>query len=84
MAGLLARTAVYDKMGTGLICTTWALEAAVIPAKAGIHSANPRKCAVGGLDSRFRGNDGRFERDPIANDTNATKCHIRGERRDPT
>ena len=30
---------------------------AVIPAKAGIHTANLRKCAVGGLGSRFRGND---------------------------
>jgi hypothetical protein len=43
---------------------------AVIPAKAGIHSANLRKCAVEGLDSRFRRNDQRFERDPIPNDTN--------------
>jgi hypothetical protein len=43
--------------GTGVICETWAPEPAVIPAKAGIHSANLRKCAVEGLDSRFRGND---------------------------
>ena len=42
---------------------------AVIPAKAGIHAANLRKCAVDGLDSRFRGNDRRFERHPIPNDT---------------
>ncbi|MGD0009849.1 MAG: hypothetical protein ABSE93_15050 [Terriglobia bacterium] len=55
--------------GTGVICETWALEAAVIPAKAGIHSANLRKCPVEGLDSRFRGNDQRFERDPIPSDT---------------
>jgi hypothetical protein len=62
--------------GTGVICETWALQAAVIPAKApvipakaGIHPANLRKCAVEGLDSRFRGNDWRFERDPIPNDT---------------
>jgi len=47
-----------------------ALEAAVIPAKAGIHSANLRKRAVDGLDSRFRGNDRRFESDPIPNDSN--------------
>jgi hypothetical protein len=31
--------------------------AAVIPAKAEIHSANLREYAVHGLDSRFRGND---------------------------
>jgi hypothetical protein len=58
------------KWATGVICETWALEAAVIPAKAGIYSANLRKCVVDGLDSRFRGNDRRFERDPIPNDTN--------------
>ncbi|MGD0010023.1 MAG: lysylphosphatidylglycerol synthase transmembrane domain-containing protein [Terriglobia bacterium] len=57
------------RRGTGVICETWALEAAVIPAKAGIYSANLRKCAVDGLDSRFRGNDRRFKRDPIPNDT---------------
>ena len=60
--------------GTGVICETWALEAAVIPAKAGIDSANLRKCAVEGLDSRFRGNDQRFERDPIPSDT-TTPAH---------
>ena len=48
---------------------TRALQAAVIPAKAGIHSANLQKCAVHGLDSRFRGNDRRFARDDIPNDT---------------
>jgi hypothetical protein len=53
-------------------CSIWetlALQAPVIPAKAGIHSANPRKCAVHGLDSRFRGNDRRLVRDDIPNDT---------------
>ena len=30
----------------------------------GIYSANLRKCAVEGLDSRFRGNDWHFGRDP--------------------
>jgi hypothetical protein len=45
---------------TVVICETWALQAAFIPAKAGIYSANLRKCAVDGLDSRFRGNDRRF------------------------
>src|SRR5208337_1600085 len=33
------------------------IPSAVIPAKAGVHSANRRKCAMDGLDSRFRGND---------------------------
>jgi hypothetical protein len=47
--------------GLALICETWALEVAVIPAKAGIHFANLRKCAVVALDSRFRGNDWRFD-----------------------
>ena len=64
-------------VGTGVICETWALQAAVIPAKAGIYSGNLRKPAVEGLDSRpsassgqaFRGNDRRFHRDPIPNDT---------------
>ena len=51
--GARARTA----HGIGVICETRALQAAVIPAKAGIHSANLWKCAVHGLDSRFRGND---------------------------
>jgi len=59
--------------GTDVICETWALQAAVIPAKAGIHSANLQKSAVDGLDSRFRGNDRRFERDPIPNDTTTGK-----------
>jgi hypothetical protein len=48
--------------GTSAICETWATQVAVIPAKAGIHSAGFRKCALDGLDSRFRGNDWRFER----------------------
>ena len=48
---------------------TRALQAAVIPAKAGIHSSNLRKCAVHRLDSRFRGNDRRFVKDDIPNDT---------------
>ena len=41
---------------------------AVIPAKAGIHSANLRKYAANQLDSRFRGNDRWFLRDAIPND----------------
>jgi hypothetical protein len=56
--------------GTAVIGETRAFEVAVIPAKAGIHSANLRKCAIHGLDSRFRGNDRRFEGDLIPNDAN--------------
>ena len=41
----------------------------VIPAKAGINSANIPKSAANGLDSRFRGNDCYFGLDPIPNDT---------------
>ena len=32
---------------TGVICETWASQVAVIPAKSGIQSANPRKPAQG-------------------------------------
>jgi hypothetical protein len=56
-------------MGSGVICETLAVQTAVIPAKAGIHSANLRKCAVHELDSRFRGNDRSFVTDDISNDT---------------
>jgi hypothetical protein len=42
---------------------------AVIPAKAGIHLANLQKCARGGLDSRFRGNDVHPKDNPLPNDT---------------
>jgi len=75
--------------GSDVICETRALQTAVIPAKAGIHSvdfetlvipakagihsANLRNCAVHGLDSRFRGNDRPFVRDDIPNDT-TTHC----------
>ena len=48
---------------------TWALEPAVIPAKAGRCLANLREYAADGLDSRFRGNDWRFVRDAIPNGT---------------
>ena len=52
------------------------------PAMAGgIYSANLWKCAVGGLDSRFRGNDRgfrgndrRIERIAIPNDTSTKDC----------
>jgi len=66
---LSVRSQARLPFGRGVICETGALQAAVIPAKAGIHSANLGKCAVHGLDSRFRGNDRGFVRDEIPNDT---------------
>jgi len=51
--------------------TVWdghAFEASVIPAKAGIHSAGLRECAVDRLDSRFRGNDCALELPTLASD----------------
>jgi hypothetical protein len=42
-------------------------QAAAIPAKAGIHSANLHECSDFGMDSRFRGNDCGLERDSIPN-----------------
>ena len=57
------------RISMGVSCEALASQVAVIPAKAGIHSANFLKCAIYGLDSRFRGNDLRIERNPIRNDT---------------
>jgi hypothetical protein len=45
------------------------LEAPVIPAKAGIQSVGSGFPKGFGVDSRFRGNDWRFQRDPTPNDT---------------
>jgi hypothetical protein len=45
------------------------LETLVIPAKAGIYSANPRKQALSALDSRFRGNDCDSQLPGVGNDT---------------
>jgi hypothetical protein len=76
---LVARRQCSRRPDAGVICETWALEAVVIPAKAGIQSldsAFPQVCRV---DSRFRGNDWRFERDPIPNDT-ATEGRRHGNR----
>jgi hypothetical protein len=73
----------WSKAGTGVI---WS---AVIPAKAGIHAptmALPLCTSPSGLellganesnlplDSRFRGNDQRFQRDPIPNDTTTSNA----------
>ena len=67
--------ACFQPLGTSVIYETWVLQASVIPAKAGIYSANLRKCPVDGLDSRFGGNDRRPERDPIPNDANTNPSH---------
>jgi hypothetical protein len=56
-------------LGSDVICQRWELQAALIPAKAGIHAANLRNPGLDELDSRFRGNGRCFERDPIPNDT---------------
>jgi hypothetical protein len=55
--------------GQWVSCETWVLQFAVIPAKAGIYSAILARCAVFRLDSRFRGNDQCFEKDPTLRDT---------------
>jgi hypothetical protein len=55
--------------GIGVICEIWALQVAVIPAKAGIHSANLLKSAICALNSRFRGNDWCSGGPPVPNDT---------------
>jgi hypothetical protein len=44
-------------VGSGAVCSARVPHDTVIPAKAGIHSADHRKWAFRGLDSRFRGND---------------------------
>jgi hypothetical protein len=56
-------------VGAGVIWNGIPYEPPVIPAKAGIHWANPWKCADYGLDSRFRGNDDGLERPFLANGT---------------
>jgi hypothetical protein len=61
-------TRTYRRAGTCVIFETRAVPGEVIPAKAGIYSPSHRKCAADGLDSRFRGNDQCFKRDPIPND----------------
>jgi hypothetical protein len=53
------------------------LPGAVIPAKAGIHSADLRKRAVYGLDSRFRGNDLRTATPLLADDTTTRLVRVR-------
>jgi hypothetical protein len=74
-----AKNIAATQAGTGVICGTWRLQAAVVPAKAGIYSANLRKC-TGGLDSRLRGNDRRTERDPTTNDTTTLRRGGRGSK----
>ena len=47
----------HPGLGSGVICGARALQAAVIPAKAGIQSVDISFPKVCGVDSRFRGND---------------------------
>ena len=54
--------------GSGVICDTWALPLAVIPAKAGIYSAARWKCSTDRLDSPLRGNDSPRELPCLSND----------------
>ena len=59
----------YLRSGSGVIWNGIPFETLVIPAKAGIQSVGdvfPMAC---GVDSRFRGNDGAWERQCLANDT---------------
>ena len=54
-----------------------ALLGPVIPAQAGIHFAILLILAGDGLDSRLRGNDKRFDRTPIPNETQPWSQHFR-------
>jgi len=49
------------------LCEVWAPGAAVIPAKAGIHSPDLSIFPAPRLDSRFRGNDTRWGRELVQN-----------------
>ena len=57
------------RAGSGVIWNGIPFHTQVIPAKAGIHSQNLRRCAVYGVDSRFRGNDCGFECACLSNGT---------------
>ena len=56
--------------GGGVIWNRIPFETQVIPAKAGIQLVVGAFPMAWGVDSRFRGNDRSFERDPMRNDTN--------------
>ena len=59
MSGSRRQVPGHAALGTGVICETCATKPpAVIPAKAGIYSANLRRRAVGGLDSSRHGGTG--------------------------
>jgi hypothetical protein len=58
-----------ETLGGGVICDPLALPCAVIPAKAGIHSASYWNCTADRMHSRLRGNDQCIERGSIPNDT---------------
>ena len=55
--------------GTDATCPTRTFVGPVIPAKAGIYFASHGNRAESKVDSRFRGNDRRPERDMVPNDT---------------
>jgi hypothetical protein len=61
-------------LGRGVIWNRIPYPTPVIPAKAGIHSANTQKCTIHALDSRLRGNDCGLERPSLANDTATHPC----------
>jgi hypothetical protein len=58
-----------DPPGGRVTCEAWAFQVGVIPANSGIQSSGNAFSTACGVDSRFRGNDRRFEKDPIPNDT---------------
>src|SRR5437667_12890972 len=63
------RKPTSERVGDGVICERRKLPGNVIPAKAGIQPVGglfPMTC---GVDSRLRGNDRRFERCSMPNDT---------------
>jgi hypothetical protein len=75
----LVRHTIFQKLGP-LFSGYWChLRDLVIPAKAGIYAASLCKCADGGLDSRFRGNDWRLEWIPVPNDTGPLHVEVRDD-----
>ena len=62
--------------GSGVICEMPAPHGFLIPAKAGIHSANLGNWAPCILDSRLRGNDRWFVREVIPNDPTSTSLNL--------
>jgi hypothetical protein len=69
----------FGRVGSGVIYETSALRAVVIPAKAGIHSANHRERPFrragfpppASAEDKLRGNDPWYVREVVPNDTTA-------------